>query len=120
MKKILVVDDNEMNLEISSTILADNGYLVIEAKDGFEAINKYNNEDSIDLILLDIMMPGMDGYEVARLIRENDKETPILAFTANSSLADRQKIFESGMNDCVYKPVEVDILLRKIKDLIKK
>ena len=119
MKKILVVDDNEMNLEISSTILEENGYLVVEAKNGYEAINKYNNEDNINLVLLDILMPGLSGYDVAKTIRKIDKMTPILAFTANSSLADRQMIFESGMNDCVYKPIKVDILLKKIKELLK-
>ncbi len=120
MKRILVVDDNEMNMEIMSTILLESGYFVIEAKDGYEALNKIDSIDNLALVLLDILMPGMSGYEVAASIRSKGINVPILASTANAFLEDKQKILECGMNGWLIKPIKMSILINTVENYIGK
>lgn len=114
-KKILLVDDNEMNREIAKTILEDYELIVDEAEDGYQAVNKVKDSDSdaYDVILMDIQMPVMGGFEATEAIRRIDKghRIPIVAMTANAFDEDRKKALEAGMDDHIAKPIEVNNLI---------
>ena len=120
MKRIMVVDDNEMNMEIMSTILSESGYLVTEAKDGYEALAKIDSIDDLALVLLDILMPGISGYEVASEIRKKGISVPILASTANAFLEDKQKIVECGIDGWLIKPIKMSVLIETVEGYIGK
>jgi signal transduction histidine kinase/CheY-like chemotaxis protein len=105
---ILLVDDNEINLEIAAEILAQAGVTVTTANDGAQGVNKAKTE-TFDLVLMDIQMPVMDGYEATELIRKhyNKTQLPIIAMTANAMSGDKEKCLATGMNDYVSKPIKV-------------
>lgn len=111
-KRILVVEDVELNREIAETILTDAGIQVVTAINGKQAVDYMNQvEDGfIDLILMDVMMPVMDGYEATRQIRQNNKKVPIIAMTANAFEEDVKEALASGMNDHLAKPIRIEIL----------
>ncbi len=118
--KILIVEDNDVNLEIAKVLLSDAGADVITAVNGRLALNRFSesNPYEIDVILMDIMMPEMDGYEATRTIRSLDrsdsKTVPIIAMTANTFSEDIKHCKEAGMNDHVGKPIDIDKLISKI------
>ena len=115
-KRVLLVEDNDLNREIATIILEDTGIVVDTAEDGIEAINIMNHawEDQYDLIFMDIQMPKMDGYTATREIRtlKNNKKAniPIVAMTANAFDEDRRKSFEAGMNGHIAKPLDMAAL----------
>ena len=123
---ILLVEDNSINREIAMTLLAEHGYTVDTAENGAEAVEKIvgvgsgSGSGRYDLILMDIQMPVMNGYEAARKIRawENDhpevKAVPIVAMTANAFAEDRAAALEAGMNDHVAKPINQKVLFETI------
>ncbi|MDX1738043.1 MAG: response regulator, partial [Alphaproteobacteria bacterium] len=113
--KILLVEDNIVNQELAIEILIEAGCQVKTAMNGEEAIQTLQVEE-FDLILMDIQMPGIDGYETTRRIRAFDKfaDLPIIAMTANAMLQDRKLALEAGMNDYVTKPFERGFLLKTI------
>ena len=119
-KKILLVEDNEMNREIATELLEEDGFVVDTAEDGTIAVQKMENAKpgDYDLILMDVQMPIMNGYEATRRIREmNDPaiaNITILAMTANAFEEDRQSAIAAGMNDHLTKPVDV----RKLKETL--
>lgn len=119
-KRILVVEDNELNRMIITTILTERGCLLTEAVNGKEAVNIFeaSSEHYFDLILMDVQMPVMDGYEAARCIRQSghpDAKTIIIfAVTANAFQEDLDKALAAGMNDAITKPLNIDKLLKKI------
>ncbi|MBQ5918926.1 MAG: response regulator [Lachnospiraceae bacterium] len=121
-KRILLVDDNELNREIAYEILTSAGFEVEQADDGNTAIEKIfdADEDYFDLVFMDIQMPSMNGYEAARQIRKlsNRKKAhiPIIAMTANAFEEDREKSFKSGMNEHIAKPVDIE----KVIEIVKK
>ncbi len=123
--KILLVEDNELNMEIAKFLLADAGAMVVEAWNGKEALDAFMNSSvgDIDVILMDVMMPLMDGYEATRKIREsgkpNAKTIPIIAMTANAFAEDRMAALNAGMNDHVAKPLDVKRLVGTIYRLVK-
>ena len=123
-KRILLVEDNEINREIAQEILEDEGLVIDIACDGTEAVYIIENEEAItyDLILMDIQMPIMDGYEATRRIRAlEDPErssVPIVAMTANAFEEDRQKAMEAGMNAHVAKPIDIEKLMETLKDIL--
>ena len=124
-KRILVVEDNELNLEIETELLIEEGFLVDTAKDGSIAVEKVKNSGrrDYDVILMDIQMPVMDGYQAARAIRGLPDlelaEIPIIALSANAFDEDRQKSLRSGMNTHVAKPVNIIQLKEEILKLCK-
>ncbi len=124
-KKILLVEDNDLNREIASTILKEAGMVVTEASDGVEAVKLMNEkeEDAFDLILMDIQMPRMDGYTATREIRtlENNRKAniPIVAMTANAFEEDKQKSIEAGMNGHIAKPIDIAVMAKTLDEIFK-
>jgi len=119
-KKILVVDDEPLILRVVSSRLKVNGYDVITASDGQEAFDKARNENP-DLIVLDVMLPKMDGYKVCRLLKQEEKyrHIPIMMFSARVQTEDQEKGLEAGANYYLTKSSFHDeTLLRAVRDLI--
>lgn len=116
--QILVVEDQEEIRSIVSKYLDKEGYSLHIAKDGFEALNLFNN-NIIHLVLLDITMPGIDGFEVLKEIRKIS-EVPVIVLTARQEEIDRIKGFTTGADDYVVKPFSVKELMMRIKRLIKR
>ena len=114
--RVLVVDDNEMNRDMLSRRVERQGHTVRLAKDGLEALAILRTEP-IDLVLLDIMMPDMDGYELTRRIREQPRfhKLPILALTAKAMKGDREKCIAAGASDYLSKPINTDRLLSMLQ-----
>ena len=115
---VLLVEDNELNMEIARFIIENEGAKVTCATNGKEAVDIYKNApESFDIILMDIMMPEMDGYEATRMIREMDLNIPIVAMTANAFMEDKIKAKKAGMNAHVSKPLDRNILIQVIAKL---
>ncbi len=119
-RKVLIVEDNRDNRELVVKVLKNKGYLTVEAVDGEEAIEKALAEKP-DLILLDISLPKLDGYEVARLLkgREDFQDVPIVAFTAHAMKGDREKVIVAGFEGYISKPVNIRELPNQIKSFIR-
>lgn len=123
VKKILLVEDNPLNEEIARTILTDHGFIIDSAFNGMEAVDKIKDPHSndYDLILMDIQMPGMDGYETTQMIRKlhdpHLANIPIIAMTANAFEEDRKAALNAGMNGHLAKPVDIDHLLDIIRQI---
>jgi CheY-like chemotaxis protein len=115
------VDDDMRNLFALTTALERFGLTVLNAESGQEAIYNLEKYRDIDIVLMDIMMPEMDGYETMRRIRENEenKNMTIIAVTAKAMKGDRQKCIESGASDYITKPVNVDQLLSLMRVWLK-
>ena len=125
-KRVLLVEDNELNQEIAKAILEEMQVMVDVANDGTEAVHEIYlaDEDKYDLIFMDIQMPKMDGYTATKEIRTipNNKKAniPIVAMTANAFEEDRQKAFESGMNGHIAKPISMETLAKTLDEIFKK
>ena len=124
-KKLLVVEDNELNLEIASTLLKEAGFEVDTAENGKIAVEKVEaaSADRYDLILTDIQMPEMDGYEATRRIRAlpdaKKAALPIVAMTANAFEDDRKNALHAGMNGHIAKPLDIQKLFQALSELLK-
>ena len=114
--KLHIVEDDHSLREIYNTLFEAAGHTVKTSPNGLEAISEIS-EFKPDAVLLDIMMPEMDGYEAIRLIREQPpfRRLPIIALTAKAMKGDRQKCLESGANDYLSKPIEIDKLLSLLR-----
>lgn len=125
-KRILLVEDNELNREIAAELLKEIGILVDCAEDGIEAVNIMNEapEDKYDLVLMDVQMPRMDGYTATREIRTlpNNRKAniPIVAMTANAFEEDRRMAFECGMNGHIVKPIDIKTIEKELGKIFKK
>ncbi len=119
MAKILLVEDNEMNRDMLSRRLKRRGYEVVEALDGQEGMDKAASELP-DLILMDLSLPVIDGWEATRRLKASDatRPIPVIALTAHAMSEDRQKALDAGCDDYDTKPVELRRLLRKIEALL--
>ncbi|OLD71049.1 MAG: two-component system response regulator [Acidobacteria bacterium 13_1_40CM_2_56_11] len=119
MPKILLVEDNEMNRDMLSRRLQRKGYSVVTADDGEKGLLLARSETP-DLILMDISLPVMSGWEVTRLLKANEstRHIPIIALTAHAWVTDRQKAIEAGCDDYDTKPVELGRLSEKIESLL--
>ena len=124
-KRILLVEDNELNMEIAQTILEDAGFVIDTANDGVEAVEimEHAAPGQYDLILMDIQMPVMNGYEAAKRIRALQNQEvasiPIVAMTANAFEEDKERSYEAGMNGHLAKPVSVETLMNMIHKIMK-
>jgi len=121
-KKILIADDDIKNVFVLASALENHGALVIDAKNGQTAIDILHEQHDIDLVLMDIMMPEMDGYTAIQQIRKDPslKRVPIIALTAKALKGDRQKCIQAGADDYLSKPVDYDGLIRLAKAWIEK
>ena len=116
-KRVLIVDDDIRNIYAVSSILGDKDMVIITAENGRDALDALQKDPKVDLILMDIMMPEMDGYEAIGKIRQQKefKNVPIIALTAKAMKGDRQKCIDAGANDYLSKPVDVDKLLSLLR-----
>lgn len=119
MFNILVVEDNSDMRELFCTVLSASGYHCIPATDGLEALSIMERE-YIDLIVADIMMPGMDGYELTKTVRESKMDLPILVVTAKDQFYDMQKGFRAGTDDYMVKPINVKELVLRVEALLRR
>lgn len=119
-RKILVVEDNQDSRELVVKVLRNKGYQMIEAEDGEQAIEKALAEIP-NLILLDISLPKISGYEVAKRLKEMDafKDVPIIAFTAHAMKGDREKVLIAGFEGYISKPINVRELPNQIKAYLR-
>jgi CheY-like chemotaxis protein len=119
MPKILLIEDNEMNRDMLSRRLKRHGYCVITALDGQQGHSTACSENP-DLILMDVGLPDMDGWEVTRRLKSNDqtRHIPIIALTAHALVTDRQKAFETGCDDYDTKPIDFARLTEKMESLL--
>jgi CheY-like chemotaxis protein len=119
MTKVLLVEDNEMNRDMLSRRLIRKGYEIVMAVDGEEAVAKAGSERP-DLILMDMSLPLIDGWEATRRIKaaEATKRIPVIALTAHAMSGDREKAIEAGCNDYDTKPIELQRLLDKMAALL--
>ena len=119
MAKILLVEDNEMNRDMLSRRLIKRGHDVVIAVDGQQGVDMARSE-APELILLDMSLPVMDGWEAARVLKTHDatQSIPIIALTAHAMAGDRERCFEAGCEDYDTKPVEFKRLLGKIDNLL--
>lgn len=113
-KVILIVEDEEVNYKFLETVLHDTQAQVLYAKDGFQAIDLVMSINKIDMILMDIKMPEMDGFEAAKRIKQIRSDIPIIAQTAFASRDDRMNSYKSGCDDYLTKPIEIELLISKI------
>ena len=122
---VLLTEDNELNMEIAEFVLQNEGTVVTKAWNGQKAVDIFRKSSpgEFDVILMDIMMPVMNGYEAAKMIRSLDREDakviPIIAMTANAFIEDRMRAKEAGMDEHIAKPVDGKLLVKVINELVK-
>ena len=119
MFQILVVEDDLELCELFCTVLTDNGYTAISASDGFAAFDILDNTH-IDLIISDIMMPKMDGFELTKSLRETGYTMPILIITAKENATDKRKGFQLGTDDYMVKPIDVNEMVWRVEALLRR
>jgi CheY-like chemotaxis protein len=121
-KKILIADDDMRNVFALSKVLKEHGMEIIKAENGIKAVEAVIAHPDLDLVLMDVMMPEMDGLEAIRKIREKYifKDLPILSLTAKAMKEDRKKCIDAGANDYISKPIELERLLSLMKIWIRK
>ena len=117
-KNILVVEDTESNFQLIRVTLLPTGAVVDRAEFGEEALQKISEESQYDLIIMDIKLPGMNGYEVTRKIREVNNKVPIIANTAFAMIGEEEKALKAGCNAYISKPTDRNLLLDTINSLI--
>lgn len=113
-KKVLIIDDDSRNIFALSAILKSRGFSVLSASTAQEGIEMLLQNKSIKGVLMDMMMPEMDGYQAIEYIRNKEEiaHVPIIAVTAQAMVGDKEKCLEAGANDYISKPIDVDALLR--------
>ena len=125
-KHVLLAEDNDLNAEIAVTVLEETGIVIERVEDGIQCVNRVAqmSPGTYDLILMDIQMPNMDGYQATRCIRRLDDkkkaEIPIIAMTANAFAEDRKKAFDAGMNGHIAKPIDIEKLGAVILSVLNK
>jgi CheY-like chemotaxis protein len=114
MARILIIEDNRENMELMAYLLRAFGHMVLEAVEG-EAGLKLAKYGPIDLILCDLQMPGMDGYEVVRRMKVNSSSIPMIAITAYAMVGDRDKVLASGFDGYIPKPINPETFVGEIE-----
>jgi len=118
---ILIVEDDPKNLKLLRDLLQIRGYTILEATDGKQSVDMAR-ANMPDLILMDIQMPVMDGFEAVNILKA-DPETeniPVIAVTASAMQGDREKCLEAGFNDCITKPLDTRAFVTKVKEYLEK
>ena len=118
-KRLLIVDDDKQIRELLVFDIAQSGYIVDCASDGQEGLKKAL-ENNYDLILLDVMMPKMNGYDVCKNIRKSKPEVPILMLTAKGTITDKTQGFDSGADDYIVKPFDIQEVLLRVRALVRR
>ena len=120
MKRILVVEDNELNRDVLSRLLTRRGYTVLLALDGFQGLDLARTAQP-DLILMDLGMPDLDGWECSRRLKRDQQTAgiPIIALTAHAMLGDREKAIDAGCDEFDTKPIDFDGLIQKMDRLLQ-
>ncbi len=118
-KRLLVVDDDDEIRELLEFDLAQSGYSVDTASDGLEGLNKAISSH-YDLVLLDVMMPKMNGYDVCKNIRKTKPEMPVLLLTAKGAINDKTAGFDSGADDYIVKPFDIQEVLLRVRALLRR
>jgi two-component system, cell cycle response regulator DivK len=116
VKTILIVEDTELNIDLLVQILEDDYHLLV-AKDGAQGV-ALTEQNKPDLVLMDISLPIMDGYEAARKIRKTYKLLPIIGLSAHAMQGDGKKAIEAGCTDYLTKPIDEDLLLKKLQEYL--
>ena len=119
---MLIVDDDMRNIFALATVLDARGMVIVSAENGRDAIRLVESDPTIDIVLMDIMMPEMDGMETMRRMRmlSRGKDLPLIAVTAKAMKGDRQKCLDAGASDYIAKPVDIDLLLALLRVWVTK
>jgi len=117
MKTILIVEDTELNIDLLTQLLEDD-YHILVARDGAQGVSTAQ-QHSPDLIIMDISLPVLDGYEATRAIRQTLPSTPIIGLSAHAMQGDAEKAKEAGCSDYLTKPIDEDLLLRKLREYLE-
>ena len=117
-KKILVVEDDELVFKYLQSALMPTNVKLLLATDGMDAVEMVKSFENINLVLMDLQLPIMDGYEATKQIKKIRKDLPVIAQTAIAMTDKRQKVFDAGCDDFLTKPILSDDLLKKIKEYI--
>ena len=119
-KRVMIVEDNELNMKLFRDLIEAAGYDTIQTRNGLEALD-LAREHRPDLILMDIQLPEVSGLEVTKWLKEDDElhTIPIIAVTAQAMSGDEEKALEAGCNDYLSKPIDEDLLMEKIQKLLE-
>ncbi|NLR65497.1 response regulator [Chitinophaga varians] len=119
-KKVLIIDDDARNIFALKAVLRSRGIPCIAASTGAEGLALLDGGHEVGVVLMDIMMPDMDGYETIAALRakEGEEHLPIIAVTAKAMVGDREKCLEAGADDYISKPVDVDVLLSQLQQYL--
>jgi CheY-like chemotaxis protein len=118
--RVLVVEDNDMNMQLVEYLLEEGGYQIVKAASGEDALSIARSGDPVDLILMDIHLPGIDGLSVVREMKTDDrtKAIPILALTAHAMRGDRDRFLEAGCDGYISKPIDVKTFLTSVRQYL--
>ena len=119
--RVLVVEDNDMNMQLVEYLLEEGGYQIVKAASGEDALSIARSGEPVDLILMDIHLPGIDGLSVVREMKTDDrtKAIPILALTAHAMRGDRDRFLEAGCDGYISKPIDVKTFLTSIRTYLR-
>ena len=122
MKRILVVEDNDMNMQLVEFLLDEGGYAIIKAPSGEEAMAIARGGEQVDLILMDIHLPGIDGLSVVRELKSDPRTRPIpiLALTAHAMRGDKDRFLQAGCDGYISKPIDVKTFLGSIEPFVRR
>jgi CheY-like chemotaxis protein len=119
--RVLVVEDNDMNMQLVEYLLEEGGYQIVKAASGEDALSIARSGEPVDLILMDIHLPGIDGLSVVREMKTDDrtKAIPILALTAHAMRGDRDRFLEAGCDGYISKPIDVKTFLTSVRTYLR-
>jgi CheY-like chemotaxis protein len=119
--RVLVVEDNDMNMQLVEYLLEEGGYQIVKAASGEDALSIARGGEPVDLILMDIHLPGIDGLSVVREMKtdERTKAIPILALTAHAMRGDRDRFLEAGCDGYISKPIDVKTFLTSVRQYLR-
>ena len=119
--RVLVVEDNDMNMQLVEYLLEEGGYQIVKAASGEDALSIARGGEPVDLILMDIHLPGIDGLSVVREMKTDarTKAIPILALTAHAMRGDRDRFLEAGCDGYISKPIDVKTFLTSVRQYLK-